>query len=520
MNGFLFKQQGTDTKVPRSSVPGLTVRHLQYIATRPGAVYNPGCGFSLWGSLQPFAAAENLTDLEYAKRLVRAEAERGRTIYRAVISLGEPEAGERGYYDRAKWETLAKAQAGEIAKKLHIAAGNFRWMASMHYAAGHPHMHMIYWDAGREPRKEYMPPDKFAAYSEGVRASLNRFEWGQEIKESQTEQTEAGKDLRLELRALCRECNPTGGLKLKALYGSKQMASIEQRLDALVRDMPVKGSLKYAYLPPRYKAQVDALAAEIRALPQFRQKLRQYMAATDRISGLYGNGEKTMAANREKAVDRLNRDMGNEIMEAVQNVRKEMELEAPEDSGELETLARDAVRTVLRNTKQYEILRDMLPRDRIPVQQMRELPGFQAAQKAVLDSLLVDARVRVPLNAYAKKLSQETAETETETETETEKEPGDRRSAYRRAYSTFFRAANRELYRILQEDKGYAAEARETHATQTVCVLFRLLSQLTGQRQAAATLAASKLMSRDRSREARMDKAQQASQGEGWTPNL
>ena len=120
MEGFLFRQWGTDTKVDRSAVPGLNVRHLQYIATRPGAVFNPGCGFGLWGSLSEFAPAENINDLEQAKKLLRTEAERGRTIYRGLISLGEPDAAERGYYDRSKWEALVNANAAKIAKGLHI----------------------------------------------------------------------------------------------------------------------------------------------------------------------------------------------------------------------------------------------------------------------------------------------------------------------------------------------------------------------------------------------------------------
>ena len=81
---------------------GLNVAHLNYIATRPGTVYNPGCGFGLWGQLEPAKAPGNIQYLEQVKNLVRQESNRGRILYRAIVSLGEPDAGELGYYDRAK----------------------------------------------------------------------------------------------------------------------------------------------------------------------------------------------------------------------------------------------------------------------------------------------------------------------------------------------------------------------------------------------------------------------------------
>ena len=82
---------------------GLNVAHLNYIATRPGTVYNPGCGFGLWGQLDPAKAPGNIQALEQAKNLVRQESNRGRILYPAIVSLGEPDAGELGYYARAKW---------------------------------------------------------------------------------------------------------------------------------------------------------------------------------------------------------------------------------------------------------------------------------------------------------------------------------------------------------------------------------------------------------------------------------
>lgn len=498
MEGFLFRQWGTDTRMDRSAIPGLNVRHLQYIATRPGAEFNPGCGFGLWGSLSEFAPAENINDLEQAKKLLRTEAERGRTIYRGLISLGEPDAAERGYYDRSKWEALVNANAAKIAKGLHIDPANFRWMASMHCAQGHPHVHLMYWDAGSEPRQEYIPEEQFNAYAEGIRASLNRFEYGEEIHQSQEMQTEALRQLRLELQAICRECIPGAELlNRKELINSDSLAPMTRQFQLLIEQLPAKGSLKYAYLSSDYRDQVNILTDQILELPGCKKALEHYLEATDQVSSLYGNSEKTTLANRDKALQRLHRELGNEILASLREVKKELEMDAPVSPEALQDLASGAVRTLLRDSPEYAALRELLPRDRIPVQQMREIPGFRAAEHTAMDSLFSDARIRIRLNAYAKNHS-------------------DSQTAYR----DFSRAADQALIQMLREDAGYTREAWNTSTVEVVCCVARVLSQLTRQQQASSSLAMRQTRSRDRSREAKKDQAQQASQGSGWSPDI
>lgn len=507
MGGFVFKQSGTDTRVPRGSVPGLMVRHLQYIATRPGAVKNPECGFGLWGSLAPFAPAENINDLEGTKKLIRQEAEHGRTIYRAVISLGEPEAGERNYYDREKWEALIKDQINVIAEKLQIKPADLRWVAAMHYAEGHPHVHLLYWDAGNEPRQEYMPPAQFEVFSESVRASLNRYEFGSEIQAAQETQKSQMSDIRLELRAMCAECNPTGALNLKEMLESDELQDISEKLDELVRDMPQKGSLKYAYLPEAYKEKVRELISHIMDLPKFSKMLDQYIRAAREVSELYGNGPEVVQANVDKAMEKLERELGNEIMNAVREARAEMEQDAPRTPTGIRQLARESVRSLLIDTPEYEALKAMLPRDRVSRKSMREIPGFQEAKRELLNRLTQDARVRVRLNAYAQS-------------DRAEEEAGEEGNAFSQAYKDFYSAADEELTESLRDDMGYTQEAQETASAMMLCNLFSMLSRMAGQNQAKASLSRQNLASRDKSREAKMDKQKEKEQANGWEPDI
>ena len=114
MSGIVFKQRFNP--VASAKTPGLNMRHLQYIATRPGTVYNRGCGFGLWGRMPGQRRPEDIQNLESAKELLR-EASRHRTVYRAVISVGAKDAEQNGLYDRAAWERLARQHMAAIAKR-------------------------------------------------------------------------------------------------------------------------------------------------------------------------------------------------------------------------------------------------------------------------------------------------------------------------------------------------------------------------------------------------------------------
>ena len=64
MKGVVFKQRYKSVNI--KSTPTLNRKHLNYIATRKGAIHNPGCAFGLWGRLPGMAASENINSLATA----------------------------------------------------------------------------------------------------------------------------------------------------------------------------------------------------------------------------------------------------------------------------------------------------------------------------------------------------------------------------------------------------------------------------------------------------------------------
>ena len=227
------------------NTPGLNARHLHYIATRPGAVYNPGCGFGLWGKLPWDDAVRIQTDLERAERLVKERSEE-RTFYRGVLSVKGETAQMKGLYRREVWEELVNEHIGVIAKVMDIRPESFCWCASMHYAKGHPHVHILYWDNSSEPRPESMDPHRFTQKAERIRAAFSGALFREEIRGRQQQQRQQSKELRVLLQAMCREVNPEKAVDLNRLGRTGLPQQLAQQMEELLRRIPSKGSLRYA----------------------------------------------------------------------------------------------------------------------------------------------------------------------------------------------------------------------------------------------------------------------------------
>lgn len=399
MSKIVFKQSYKARAAP--STPGLNVRHLQYIATRPGAVYNPGCGFGLWGKLPSDDAIRIQYDLELAKRTVR-EASLGHTLYRAVISVGKDDAQNHGLYSRERWEQLVNDKIGIIAKEMDIKQKNLCWCASMHYAKNHPHVHILYWDNGTDPRSESMPKDDFIKKAERIRAEFSRELHQQEIQEVQKEQQAQLKELRAAVQAMCREANPEQALDLPKLYRSDQLEGLSRHMYELIRDMPVRGSLRYAYLPKEYKEKVDRLIRECLEVPELAKELIRYESFTRQLSQLYSNGKEGTEENLNKALEKLYRELGNQVMAAIKEIRSEIQFSHPSNSQEVRDLIQAAVTEVVPSLESYQVLMKPLSAEHTSdAEAGKQLPNYYDQMNLVVKDVMLDARIRLRLQHYA-----------------------------------------------------------------------------------------------------------------------
>lgn len=325
---ILFKQWYAARNLPGTA--GLNVRHLQYIATRPGAVPNHGQTFGLWGQLPGQAEAESQKSLVQAKAAIR-EASQAHTIYRAVLSSNREDAENYGLYHREKWEELLERNIDTIRKEMGIKPEDFSWVASFHCEVGHPHVHLLYWDNGTGPQKEGLSQERMDIMSEHVRAAFGRDVYREDLQLLQGQQRELSKEMRQQIQAMCREANPEKSLDMKKLLKRPELDNLAKDLLKICQAVPQSGSLKYGYLPPEVKAQVDRLTDRcLREIPELAQTLEAYKSATVQISELYGNGEEAQAHNLDKALGKLRKELGNEVMSAVREVLDTMPEQQPE----------------------------------------------------------------------------------------------------------------------------------------------------------------------------------------------
>lgn len=375
------------------------MRHLQYIATRPGAVFNKGCGFGLWGQLPGNDTIQIQNDLNLAKHVVR-QASADHTLYRAILSVGKEDAERYGLYHRERWEQLINDRIGTIAKEMDIKPENFCWLASMHCARGHPHVHLLYWDNSNQPRPEGMAKHLFREKAEHIRAAFAGDLYREEIRKAQQDQRAQTKALRTALQAMCLEVNPEKALDLSRLCNSTWLGSAAQQMAELLRQLPATGSLNYQYLPPDYKVLVNQFIDTCLEQPELSKEARRYEELTRRISELYANGETAQAANLENAKKKLYKELGNEVMGAIRGIRAEIN-DSVLDQLFSRTPLQETVSQILPTLDSYQELRSLLPPERIPLDRMeQQIPGYRQQLDQVVNEVLSDARVRQQLHRH------------------------------------------------------------------------------------------------------------------------
>lgn len=330
MNGVVYKQWYSTKDDPKTQA--YNVQHLKYIATRPGAIQNPGCGFGLWGRMGHDTEAKNIDNLKTAMAQMR-RISKEHTVYRAVLSLDEDTAIQKGLTDREEWQTLVTDHAEAIAKQNNIDITDFRWCASYHQERGHPHVHILFWDNSNNIREEYMGNERFEIAAEKIRAAFNGDIFKEELKNLRADQDKAQKELRIlsrnhvegfaELSFFDAESRQEKDADVQFYPRDLKPQTIDElcrRLDELVSLLPKTGQLKYQYLEPNVKAAVDAvsnLVLNSTSLQEIKSKLIDSVIG---ISETYGNSPKSIQRQIELAEKRVLKDIGNDVLKTVKSL--------------------------------------------------------------------------------------------------------------------------------------------------------------------------------------------------------
>lgn len=503
MKGVVFKQRYKPVNV--KSTPTLNRKHLVYIATRKGAIHNEGCSFGLWGRLPGMLEPENVNSLATAKRIV-TDVSKAHTVYRAVISVDGDTAKEHDLYERGAWQTLINRKISVIAEQMGIDRKDFRWVASMHYVKGHPHVHIMYWDNSAKVRQEFVSKERFEIVAEKVRAAFGYEIYREEIQGMQKGKRNVVSEARLELQSLCKEANLAEALNLDHVSIVK-LDELQKEFLALASGLPRKGALKYAYLSGPYKEKLDAFLNEIMKITDFQRLENKYLKLTDEISALYGNGTEKKEYNRDKAREALYKGMGNTVLTFLKEFKQDLEKSAPQEGAELQALVRKTALPLLEELPSYRELVAALPKERAPMGEILSSPDVNAKLNRVKTEITEDIRVKAMVDGYIKAYCKK------------EQVKGADRTAFTKAvFLDLHRTVREVILEQLQEDSGYRAQMARDAVLSLLLHLFRSSSQSTGQTQSRRDLL--KQRSRELSDTALRDRRKQQEQAGSWDIEL
>ncbi|WP_293009848.1 MULTISPECIES: relaxase MobL [unclassified Oscillibacter] len=398
---FVFKQSYKPRNLPDTRV--LNQKHLVYIATRPGVMRNPGCGFGLWGKLPDMKASKNIADLRTAHQAV-GTASKDHTLYRAILSVGKTTARDYDLYDRETWQKLINTRISVIQREMHIKPEDFRWVAAMHYKKTHPHVHIIYWDNGKEPRQEFVSKTRFELISERVRTTFSRaLYFEKELKTVQAEQSEAAKATRLQLSALMKSFNLPEALNLDHVRPG-ELDELGKGLVELVHTLPTTGRLKYGFLKPQYRERLNAWLEQVMKISDFEALERKYEKLSADVSRLYGNDDALAEKFQKQAHERLFTDLGNETLSVLKEVAAGIrEQKPPEDLCRLRLETWRTAGRILRGDTAFEELLRMLPKWGTPSIELLKDEDIQKKVGELTQRLAEDIRIRSKTTGFLSK---------------------------------------------------------------------------------------------------------------------
>lgn len=493
-DAVVFKMSYKSKNDPKTR--GLNLRHLEYIATRPGVMKNPNCGFGAFGQIDKMRSSGMIYDLRLAQKEI-SDVSKTCTIYRAILSVNKDTAQNSNLYDREEWEKLLRSNIGVIAEEMHIKRSDLRWVVSVHYKKHHPHVHLMFWDKSEEPRREYIPKERFDKMSEHIRSVFTaKLVHGVELKNLNIEKDNTVKEARLRLSSLLREANVAEALNLDHVSVEK-CDELGRELLELATHLPSKGALKYEYLPVEYKAKLDAYIERVMKITDFEKLGRKYEKITANVSSLYGNKPEEASNYQKSAHKSLMRELGNETLQYLREVADELKQRAPPVSGvpELLSITRSAVVSVLQNNTQYSELLKMMPKHRTPRSVILNDSVFAERLNKLTNDLCSDIRIRSKVDAYLDTV-------------------GASKQEGRTIYRDLWRTIRDEIMNQLGGNAGYDHDANVSIGVTGLLALFRMLSQSTNQKQSQSDLYMTKY--RNLSETAKRDRRKLLEQHGAW----
>lgn len=344
MSGLVFKQRCFNPSHPKTAAGNR--EHLRYIATRIGVVRGDGLSHGLYGKLQGMDDGD-ISDLDSTLKYIRAVSDRKAIVYRAVISMREEDALQKGYDHRGTWKQLIQDKIGMIAEKMNIPIERLEWCAATHMDKVHPHTHLLYWDKKQDVRKAWIAPET----SNAIRRDLLKHIFAEELEQLYQDKNDARSALdsvdktfftenfqpilqmdKDEYRRLLNELKANdpdlcaGSLPYSKIP-DKRYLEIVADICRLCGAVPKTGRLSYQLMPEEIKRRIDEITMKILdSNTECKREFDRYISAAMEIAKMNTSNSDIVQNAGEKAYVQMKTKIGNKILNTVKERNRQSHL--------------------------------------------------------------------------------------------------------------------------------------------------------------------------------------------------
>ena len=288
--------------------------YVRYIAKRPHS-------HGLFGNIP-------LDDIDEVSKNLYKLSRQKRLIYRGIVSLDPRDAEDLGYYDKSKWDAYIRSVIPDIADKFGISIENLQWTAAYHAEAKHPHAHYMFWSS------KPMVHDCFITeYTQNKCRELLSGKMFEDERQNEILSKEAAKNYILDFGKILlpdeikRISSITSGIihektNIPKITG-EQLSRTTEELIRLIPMLPKSGQLKYAFMPPDVKEQINKVVDSVLKNKTVFQEYQKFMSSVEKMAKTYSPSKKELehAVWEDNSEEDLRVDLGNIVLK---NIKKEL----------------------------------------------------------------------------------------------------------------------------------------------------------------------------------------------------
>lgn len=316
--------------------------YAKYVATRPGVVNGETVAHGLFGRFDNMDKMDDIRDLGLALGYIENLAHSKKTIYNAVISMKEEDAAFKNMTNRTAWAEFVNNHINDISREMDINPRTMEWVAAVHMEKGHPHLHLMYWDTAQTIGKNFIS----AKQSNAIRHKLTNDLYHDELLEIRKEKDShrkltvdgiQGSDdsilkkavkgygslTNMDIYKLAQSNVTKSKILNRHTANNNQQDLIEKLLDlkAQIKKEYPKGALKYKYMPPKIKAALKQLTAEIiSGNPDIAREYDKFIKSASEQAKLYG-GKQTVDNYVAKEKAKIFNQICNKILFSVKQMQ-------------------------------------------------------------------------------------------------------------------------------------------------------------------------------------------------------